>query len=120
MTFGIFHIGDDDLILFKACPRCGGDVDATYKEDMYCVQCAFRPPMALPGPVLVDPSAAKKEQPLATGNRTSPPVGCPRCALEDVVPLEKLRPHFNTCYRCRQCGHIFSPALPSLQSKAGA
>ena len=34
---------------------------------------------------------------------------CPRCDVRDSIALEKLRPHFNTCFRCRLCGHIFSP-----------
>ena len=33
----------DMAIQFKACPRCGGDIDATYRDDIYCVQCAYRP-----------------------------------------------------------------------------
>ena len=37
-------------------------------------------------------------------------VRCPRCEKTDCIALEKLKPHFNTCYRCRVCGHIFSPA----------
>ncbi|MDA0769301.1 MAG: hypothetical protein O2821_03660 [Chloroflexi bacterium] len=53
-------------------------------------------------------------------NRNSTPVGCPRCALEDVIPLEKLRPHYNTCYRCRLCGHIFSPGFTDPLSKSEA
>ena len=36
-------------------------------------------------------------------------VRCPRCEDADAIALEKLRAHFNTCYRCRVCGHIFSP-----------
>ncbi len=35
---------------------------------------------------------------------------CPQCEETDSIALDKLRPHFNTCYRCRLCGHIFSPA----------
>ena len=34
---------------------------------------------------------------------------CPRCDVRDSIALEKLRAHFNTCFRCRLCGHIFSP-----------
>ena len=34
---------------------------------------------------------------------------CPRCEVRDSIALEKLRAHFNTCFRCRLCGHIFSP-----------
>ena len=47
----------------------------------------------------------------------SPPAGdeagvispCPRCSNEVPVRLEKADPLANTCYRCRSCGHIFSP-----------
>jgi predicted RNA-binding Zn-ribbon protein involved in translation (DUF1610 family) len=38
------------------------------------------------------------------------PVACLRCGREDTVRLEKARLEANTCYRCRGCGHIFSPA----------
>lgn len=108
------------MILFKACPRCGGDLDAGYKEDVFCVQCAFRPQVTLPGPVLVDGRFGTAQHAGSGANRASPPVGCPRCAMEEVVPLEKLRPHYNMCYRCRQCGHIFSPALPDTGPKTRA
>ena len=37
------------------------------------------------------------------------PVACMRCAGGDTVRLEKARIEANTCYRCRGCGHIFSP-----------
>jgi len=39
-----------------------------------------------------------------------PGARCPQCEMTDSIALDKLRPHFNTCYRCRLCGHIFSPA----------
>ena len=34
---------------------------------------------------------------------------CPRCENTTPVRLEKADPQANTCYRCRACGHIFSP-----------
>ena len=34
---------------------------------------------------------------------------CLRCDSDDTVQLEKARTEANTCYRCRGCGHIFSP-----------
>ncbi len=34
---------------------------------------------------------------------------CPRCENDAPVRLEKADPQANTCYRCRTCGHIFSP-----------
>ena len=29
-------------IHFRACPRCGGDVDAAFRDDVRCVQCGHR------------------------------------------------------------------------------
>ena len=29
-------------IHFRACPRCGGDVDAAFRDDIRCVQCGHR------------------------------------------------------------------------------
>ena len=37
--------------------------------------------------------------------------GCPRCLSLDTVSLDKVDARANTCFRCRGCGHIFSPAL---------
>ncbi len=87
------------MILFKQCPRCGGDVDVTYHDDPYCVQCSHRPTLAYPGPKVVDTTAPP-----------APSAQCPRCGRLDLLELEKLRDLDNTCYRCRKCGHIFSPA----------
>ena len=39
----------------------------------------------------------------------SAPVVCLRCGSGDTTRLEKARIEANTCYRCRSCGHIFSP-----------
>ena len=36
---------------------------------------------------------------------------CPKCGSDHVIRLDKLRREDNSCYRCRACGHIFSPAL---------
>jgi predicted RNA-binding Zn-ribbon protein involved in translation (DUF1610 family) len=38
--------------------------------------------------------------------KTSP---CPSCSNDAPVRLEKADPLANTCFRCRTCGHIFSP-----------
>jgi hypothetical protein len=38
-----------------------------------------------------------------------PLVVCLRCGGESTVRLEKTLVGANTCYRCRGCGHIFSP-----------
>ena len=34
---------------------------------------------------------------------------CPRCLALDTVSLDRVDLTGNTCYRCRGCGHIFSP-----------
>jgi len=34
---------------------------------------------------------------------------CPRCSAGETVSLDKVDAVANTCYRCRGCGHIFSP-----------
>ena len=117
------------MILFKACPRCGGDIDATYADDIHCVQCSHRPQVAYPGPRIISSETAAQDS-------TSSAVGvgegldsvghgpaelpapsraevstdsCPRCEATEPVRLDKLREQDNTCYRCRTCGHIFSP-----------
>ena len=107
------------MILFKACPRCGGDIDATYPEDSFFVQCAHRPHAVKPGPQLVHktPSAVNSPagdsdlaalEPVLTGQAGIS--SCPRCGSVDHIRLDRLRQRDNTCYRCRLCGHIFSPA----------
>ena len=40
---------------------------------------------------------------------------CLRCKSSHIIPLEKASELANTCYLCRGCGHIFSPALPVVQ-----
>ena len=118
------------MILFKACPRCGGDVDTTYPDDALCVQCGHRPDVVYPGP-RINEAGLKDKAPAgqAVGHRetlTHTPAGaaeqlpertdlpaasqCPRCGVLETVVLEKLRAEDNTCHRCRRCGHIFSPA----------
>ena len=82
-------------------------MDATYWDDVCCVQCGDRPTgFAVP------PSAVRRplKPPLPATADTTIVRECPRCATEDAVELEKLRSIDNTCYRCRRCGHIFSPA----------
>ena len=44
---------------------------------------------------------------------------CPRCDVRDSIALEKLRAHFNTCFRCRLCGHIFSPGGSPAELQGG-
>lgn len=107
-----------ELILFKACSKCGGELDTTYRDDVSCVQCGDRPDiLALP------PSAVSRplKPSLPATADTTIVRECPRCATEDAVELEKLRSIDNTCYRCRRCGQIFSPApaRPRDQSWSG-
>ena len=45
----------------------------------------------------------------STGDTADVVSRCPRCLNETPVRLEKADPLANTCFRCRQCGHIFSP-----------
>ena len=118
------------MILLKACPRCGGDVDATWSEDVYCIQCSYRPRTAVPAPFIVEnrPDMSEPEQQgkdaRVGGDGRSGEVGesairrarprlvcmCPRCDTDELVRLDRLRERDNLCYRCRTCGHIFSPA----------
>ena len=112
------------LIIFRACPRCGGDVDATYSEDPYCVQCAYRPELAYPGPSVLpfgygEPEAGSDigeldvseiHEPNGAG-RADEAVDCPRCGSTEPLRLDKVRSSYNTCYRCLHCSHIFSPAV---------
>ncbi len=174
--------------MFKQCPRCGGDVDASYSEDVHCLQCGDRPEVVYPGPVIVgaggsatgrrlgdrsswagdrhsDASRGSAQaRPQETDERASPSIGlgalreapaagpgprhergtekaaggpsrvaeaavlqglrswdgepthagelegvCPRCGAVESVMLEKVRPDYNTCFRCRRCSHVYSP-----------
>ena len=117
------------MILFRSCPRCGGDIDTTSADDVYCVQCAHRMESSFRGQLVVEqapdggsgvPSpagSADLEDPVAVEARRSRPrvegrpaiPRCPRCGSGDVVRLEKIDPKYNTCLRCRLCGHVFSP-----------
>ena len=117
------------MILFKACPRCGGDVDATYRQDVYCIQCAHRPRLTYRQPRAVHAEGVPPElQPeiarldASVGGRheesrrgpvahEGPPASstCPRCDSDQSIGLDRLRAEDNYCYRCRACGHIFSP-----------
>ena len=36
---------------------------------------------------------------------------CPRCLAWETVSLDKVDLTGNMCYRCRGCGHIFSPRV---------
>ena len=93
------------MILFKSCPRCGGDVDAAHHGDVYCVQCAYRRAVVFPGPRIVERESGERR-----GEAEAKAV-CPSCGSERAIRLDKLRPGDNTCYRCRSCGHIYSPGV---------
>lgn len=110
------------VILFKECPRCGGDVDTTYRDDIYCVQCAYRPPatdmepsLSLHGSGVSNDTDQSLVQRTDNGRLCPMPVGvasnqqCPKCGSSEAIRLDKLRSRDNTCYRCKSCGHIFSP-----------
>ena len=103
------------LILFKACPRCRGDVDASHSEDVYCVQCGNRPEVAYPGPRILEGDRVDVEARVAMTvgdrpNKSGPRLdGCPRCGTGNAIQLEKVKPDYHTCYRCRRCGHVYSP-----------
>lgn len=116
------------MILLKACPRCGGDLDATYKDDIYCVQCAYRPtgPAGAASPVRAgEAGTALHLEAATTRPQHEPPqpasAPCPRCGAWDLVQLDRIRPQDNLCYRCRPCGHIFSPgtAIHDQRQKTG-
>ena len=51
---------------------------------------------------------------LGTRTVSASPVPCLRCGSDDTLRLEKARVEANTCYRCRGCGHIFSPGSSEL------
>jgi predicted RNA-binding Zn-ribbon protein involved in translation (DUF1610 family) len=136
------------LILFKACPRCGGDIDATYQDDVRCVQCSHRPEVKYPGPRVVQerarpggvPQSGPTPAPLRLveqgGTAAAPDVAaaahlvgadskpghatCPRCGVRELARLDRLRPQDHVCYRCRLCGHIFSPASADGVGETGA
>ena len=91
------------MILFKACPRCGGDVDTSQADDVRCFQCAHRPD-ADTLTALMRPGGPSDSSLHCT---------CPRCESTALVMLDRLRNEDNYCYRCRPCGHVFSPASKS-------
>ena len=96
------------MFLLKSCPRCGGDVDATDTTDVRCVQCGHRPPV---GALVGERLPGRGFLPL-----TGLELLCPRCDSDFIIALEKLRERDNTVYRCRTCGHIYSPCLAEADS----
>ncbi len=100
------------MILFKTCPRCGGDVDATYDDDVYCVQCAYRPQVPVPDRRAVEAALGVRLGAAASATdspEAGPSLQCAKCSSQLVVALDKVRVEDHACYRCRACGHIFSP-----------
>ena len=119
------------MVILRGCARCGGDILTADAKNVRCLQCGHRP--ALPVAALrrqgrwasqdgarnpVDVEAVLRildttdDAPEAAegADAADSAAPCPRCDETDAIALEKLRPHFNTCYRCRLCGHIFSPS----------
>jgi hypothetical protein len=113
------------VILFKACPRCEGDVDATFQNDVFCVQCGHRLPETslMPRSQAIQQGQYKGVHASAHQQEEDSEgcgIFCPRCDFDNLVRLEKLRTLDNTCYRCRRCGHIFSPRVQGLPERSGA
>ena len=124
------------MVILRGCGRCGGDILTGDAKNVRCLQCGHRPDLPIselrrrsrrgkrsemPKPFDVDavfaayvipddgpydaPEDFEYDEDADSGER------CPRCEETNSIALEKLRPHFNTCYRCSLCGHIFSPAV---------
>ena len=123
-------------IHLRACPRCGGDIDAAFRDDIRCVQCghriyepavglrdrgschdrlyvlggsAPRGPQAIECRTLTHFDAHKYMEPNRDPDPDAASSPCPRCRSVDLVALDRLSPDHNLCLRCRLCGHIFSP-----------
>ena len=102
------------MIILKACPRCNGDVDITVGEDAYCIQCGARPGVVYPGAHITGRLDFEHvSEGRAPGSPA--PATCPKCGTDRWVRLDKIRPADHTCYRCRGCGHVFSPGGHELQ-----
>ena len=118
------------MAILRGCARCGGDVLTGDRRNVRCLQCGHRPdaPIAeirrrargglgrrVEGPVDVEAFLAALEAADEVADDAGDDADCgqearcPRCDDADAIALEKLRAEFNTCYRCRVCGHIFSP-----------
>lgn len=119
------------MVILRGCARCGGDILTGNAKNVRCLQCGHKPELSI--------SELERQSRRSKRSETRKPFNidalfnnlhtardepdgfldaalessgelCPRCDVKDSIALEKLRPHFNTCYRCRLCGHIFSPA----------
>ena len=123
-------------IHLRACPRCGGDIDAAFRDDIRCVQCGHRiyepvvglrdrgsprdrlyvlgwndprGPQAMECPKMSQNDAHEYIEPSLEPDPDAAASPCPRCRSVDLVALDRLSPDHNLCLRCRLCGHIFSP-----------
>ena len=121
------------MAILRGCGRCGGDILTADANNIRCLQCGHRPALPITalrrhGKQVIDgggstPKAAdvnaifdgagapqNADNDSVDRNDADADARCPRCEDTAFIALEKLRPHFNTCYRCQLCGHIFSPA----------
>ena len=124
------------MVILRGCARCGGDILTGDARNVRCLQCGHRPDLPIAelrrrgrrsksggvsrpvdlGAILaaLDVPADAAEGFVSAGEAgdvddADSGAACPRCDVRDSIALEKLRAHFNTCFRCRLCGHIFSP-----------
>ena len=127
------------MVILRGCARCGGDILTGDARNVRCLQCGHRPDLPIAelrrrgrrskgggisrpvdlGAILaaLDVPADAAEGFVSAGEARDVDAvddailgaACPRCDVRDSIALEKLRAHFNTCFRCRLCGHIFSP-----------
>ena len=124
------------MVILRGCVRCGGDILTGDARNVRCLQCGYRPDLPITelrrrgrrsrsggiskpvdlGAILaaLDVPADAPEGFVSAGEAgdvddADSGAACPRCDVRDSIALEKLRAHFNTCFRCRLCGHIFSP-----------
>ena len=118
-TNTVRHRSVINVIILKACPRCNGDIDTAFDEDAYCIQCGYRPGVVYPGPFITE---GPDYEHVSEGGAPAAPTQatCPKCGTDRWVRLERLRSQDNTCYRCRGCGHIFSPGGHELQQGGDA
>lgn len=119
------------MVILRGCARCGGDILTADAKNVRCLQCGHKPEVSLdevrrqarrtrrarmPEPVRLETllelqgGMASVTEDDAGIEDEDAGARCPQCEETDSIALDKLRPHFNTCYRCRLCGHIFSPA----------
>ena len=120
------------MVILRGCARCGGDILTGDARNVRCLQCGHRPGLPIAelrrrgrrsrsggiskpvdlGAILaaLDVPANAPEGFVNVGEAgdvddADSGAACPRCDVRDSIALEKLRAHFNTCFRCRLCGH---------------